>query len=66
MSDAYLPKPHCPVCDSVIKEGCTKCPSCKVILVTCGRCGSIVQKNKYKTNVEMCENCWDDTINQEK
>lgn len=64
MSDAYMPKPSCPNCEGEIEEGCTKCPSCEAVLVTCGRCGSIVPEDEYRTEVSMCKNCWHDTVNQ--
>lgn len=64
MSDAYVPKPNCPNCDGEIEESCIKCPSCEHVLVACGRCGSIVSEDEYRTEEAMCKNCWHDTANQ--
>ena len=64
MSDAYLPRPRCPECDTEIDENCAECPSCEAALVSCGRCGSIVAEKDFHEDVAMCENCWFDTVNQ--
>lgn len=59
MSEAYEPDPRCPECDAILRTSASECKKCGAKLISCERCGTLVDEDDYKREVGMCENCWD-------